>query len=80
MSIARRQRAVAGDHLLFWTRIALDSWCWALFFLYLGLRYLEYSNFYLEDGQGAILPCFVFHQPVIIILAYYAVQWPLSLG
>lgn len=69
----------AGD-LLFWTLIAIDSWCWALFFLYLGLRYLEYSNPYLEYAQEAILPFFVFHQPVIIILAYYAVQWPLSLG
>jgi hypothetical protein len=50
-----------------------------LFFLFIGIRYLDYTNRYLEYGQEAILPFFIFHQPVIIILAYYAVQWQASL-
>ena len=52
----------------------MDSWCWTLFFLFLGMRYLDYTNRYLDYGQEAILPFFVFHQPVIIILSYYAVR------
>jgi hypothetical protein len=43
------------------------------------LRDGRYTNKELEYGQEAILPFFVFHQPVIIILAYYAVQWQASL-
>jgi glucans biosynthesis protein C len=66
--------------ILFWILISIDSWCWTLFFLFIGIRYLDYSNKYLEYGQDAILPFFVFHQPVIIILAYYAVQWQASLA
>jgi glucans biosynthesis protein C len=65
--------------ILFWILIAIDSWCWTLFFLFIGMRYLNYTNRYLEYGQDAILPFFVFHQPVNIILAYYAVQWHASL-
>ena len=65
--------------VLFWILIAIDSWCWTLFFLFVGMRYLDRTNKYLEYGQNAILPFFVLHQPVIIILAYYAVQWEASL-
>jgi hypothetical protein len=43
------------------------------------MRYLDYTNSYLEYGQGAILPFFVVHQPVIIVMAYYAVQWQAGL-
>jgi peptidoglycan/LPS O-acetylase OafA/YrhL len=65
--------------VLFWVLIALDSWSWTLFFLFVGLRFLNHSNRLLAYGQAAILPFFVFHQPVIIILAYYAVQWRANL-
>jgi hypothetical protein len=66
--------------VLFWILISIDSWCWVLFFLFVGMRYLDYTNQYLEYSQAAILPFFVLHQPVIIILAFYAVQWQASLG
>lgn len=64
---------------LFWILVSLDSWCWTLVCLGLGMRYLDYTNRYLDYGREALLPFFVFHQPVIIVLAYYAVQWPVSL-
>ena len=65
--------------ILFWILISIDSWCWTLFFLFVGMRYLNRTNTYLVYGQDANLPFFVFHQPIIIILAYYAVQWQASL-
>jgi hypothetical protein len=65
--------------ILFWILISIDSWCWTLFFLFIGIRYLDYTDKYLEYGQSAILPFFVYHQPVIITLAYYAVQWQVGL-
>jgi glucan biosynthesis protein C len=64
---------------LFWGLVSIDSWCWTIFFVYIGMRFLDYSNRWLAYGQEAILPFFVFHQPVIIILAFYAVQWQASL-
>jgi peptidoglycan/LPS O-acetylase OafA/YrhL len=65
--------------VLFWVFISLDSWAWTLFFLFVGMRFLRGSGRVVGYGQAAILPFFVLHQPVIIILAYYAVQWHASL-
>lgn len=64
--------------ILLWIVIAVDSWCWPLVVLSIGMRYLNFTNKYLQYGQDAILPFFVFHQPVIMILAYFAVQWQAS--
>ena len=40
-----------------------------------GLRWLNFSNAGLRYGQEAIVPFYVFHQPVIIVLAFFIVQW-----
>jgi glucans biosynthesis protein C len=61
--------------VLFWILISLDGWSWGLFLLFLGMRYLDETSRWLKYGQEAILPFFVLHQPVIIVLAYYGVQW-----
>jgi glucan biosynthesis protein C len=64
---------------IFWTLVCIASWCWSLFVLYIGMRFLDFTNRYLDYTKEAILPFFVFHQPVIIILAFFAVQWQASL-
>jgi peptidoglycan/LPS O-acetylase OafA/YrhL len=43
------------------------------------MRFLDFSNKWLQYGQEMIMPFFLFHQPVIIIIAYYVVQWDTSL-
>jgi glucan biosynthesis protein C len=64
----------AGYYLL-WSMWSVSSWCWTLFMLYVGMRYLDFSNKWLQYGQEMIMPFFLFHQPVIIVIAYYVVQW-----
>jgi hypothetical protein len=39
------------------------------------MRFLDFTNRWLHYGQEAILPFFVFHQPVIIVISYFVVQW-----
>jgi hypothetical protein len=39
------------------------------------MRFLDYTNRWLHYGQDAILPFFVFHQPLIMVVAFYVVQW-----
>jgi hypothetical protein len=56
--------------IIFWFLISIDSWSWTLFFPFIGMRFLDFTNHRLEYGQEAILPFFMFPQPVIIILAY----------
>jgi glucan biosynthesis protein C len=58
-----------------WAVFCVNSWCWTLFVMYVGMRYLDFSNRWLRYGQEMIMPLFLFHQPVIITIAYYVVQW-----
>ncbi len=39
------------------------------------MRYLDFSNGWLQYGQEAVLPFFMLHQPVIMIIAFFVVQW-----
>jgi glucan biosynthesis protein C len=65
----------APGFYLFWLFAVIDAWCWSLFMLAVGMRYLDYSNKWLQYGQEAIVPFYVFHQPVILTIAFYAVGW-----
>jgi len=65
----------APGFLIFWAFAVVDAWCWSLFMLSIGMRYLDFSNKVLRYGQEAIVPFYVFHQPVIMAVAFYVVQW-----
>ena len=61
--------------ILFNFVFALFSWCWALYVLYLAMTYLNFSNKWLDYGNGTIMPFYLIHQPVIILIAFFVVQW-----
>jgi glucan biosynthesis protein C len=62
----------------FWACAVVDAWCWSVVMLYVGMRFLDFSNRWTRYGQEAILPFYVLHQPVIFAVAFYVVQWPAS--
>ena len=59
----------------FWALVTVNSWCWTIFVLAMGMRYLDFPHRWLQYGQDAIVPFFVVHQPVIIVVAFFVVQW-----
>jgi surface polysaccharide O-acyltransferase-like enzyme len=59
---------------------ALMSWGWALDVLYLVMKHLKRSNRWLEYGNDTLMPFYVLHQPVIIVIAYFVVQWNAGVG
>ena len=61
-----------------WSVVVVNGWCWTTFALYFGMRLLDFSNRWLEYGQEAMLPFYLFHQPVIIAIAFFVVQWDIS--
>jgi len=61
--------------IVLWIVISINGWCWSTFMLYIGMRYLNFSNRWLEYGTEAVLPFFVLHQPVIMAVAFFVVQW-----
>jgi len=80
--------AVYGDMALEWgltfvvpwsiiliLAFTLMSWGWALFALYLAMTYLNFTNKWLVYGNETIMPFYLLHQPVIIVIAFFVVQW-----
>ncbi len=62
-----------------WALVAICGWCWTAFFLFVGMRFLNFSNGLLRYGQEAIVPFYLVHQPVIVVISYYVVQWDVAL-
>jgi len=48
---------------------------YSLAVLFAGMRYLNFTSRWLRYGQEASLPFFVLHQPVIVVIAFFVVQW-----
>jgi glucans biosynthesis protein C len=64
---------------IWWSLVTVCSWCWTAFILFIGMRFLDRSSKALRYAQEAILPFFVVHHPVILIIAFFVVQWKMSL-
>ena len=62
-----------------WIVHGINSWCWTMVMMCLGMRYLDYTNKWLRYGREATYPFFFFHQPVIIFIAFNVVQWEVSI-
>jgi peptidoglycan/LPS O-acetylase OafA/YrhL len=62
-----------------WTVFSINSWCWTMVLFYIGMRHLDFSNERLQYGREASYPFFFLHQPVIIFIAFYVVQWEVGL-
>ena len=65
---------------VWWGLFVICGWCWTAFALFIGMRFLNFSNRLLSYGQEAIVPFFVVHQPAIIVIAYFVVQWVATLA
>ena len=62
-----------------WTAVTVNSWSWTTFMLFVGMRFLDFTNKRLQYAQEAVLPFFLLHQPVIIAIAFYVVQWEVGI-
>jgi glucan biosynthesis protein C len=65
---------------LTWGLIAACGWCWTAFMLFIGMRYLDRDSKVLRYGQATLLPFFLVHQPAILAIAYFVVQWEAAIG
>jgi glucan biosynthesis protein C len=60
---------------LAWFLISVNAWSWVVVALYIGMRFLEVKNRLLAYGQEAMMSIYLFHHLVIIVIAFYVVQW-----
>jgi len=67
-------------HVIFWTGFMLASWSWIVFFVGAARAYLSFSSSFLRYWGDRVYPFYVFHQTVIVIVAYWVVQGPGGAG
>lgn len=58
-----------------WGLVGVNGWCWTLFALWVGMRLFDFRNNLLDRAKELILPFYVFHQPPIVFLAFFVIQW-----
>ena len=57
---------------------ALLSWCLLIIFINLGRQVFNFRNKLLAYASEAVLPFYILHQTVIIVVGYYVVRWELN--
>ena len=53
----------------------LNSWLWLATILGFGKRYLNFHNKLLAEANQAVLPFYILHQTVIVIIAFFLITW-----
>ena len=52
-----------------------NAWVWIVAILSFGRKYLSFNNELLQYAREAVLPFYIFHQTVIVVIGFYVVQW-----
>ena len=52
-----------------------NTWFWLTAFLGLGSRHLNFSNAFLAHAREAVLPFYVLHQTVIVVIGFLLIPW-----
>jgi peptidoglycan/LPS O-acetylase OafA/YrhL len=58
---------------------ALEGWAWTIVVLNIGIRMAGLQRPVSPRIGDAVLPVYVIHQPVILAVAFFVVQWPLGI-
>ena len=57
---------------------SFNSWFWLLAFLGFGSRFLEFNNGILKYAREAVLPFYILHQTIIVLIGFYIANWETS--
>jgi glucans biosynthesis protein C len=70
--------ATTAGYFVFWTAFGLLSWCWLAVVLGAARRFLTRETALLRWATPLVYPFYIFHQTVIVGVAYVMVGWPLG--
>jgi hypothetical protein len=59
---------------------AISTWSWLMVLISLASRYLTGTNKFLKYANTAVLPFYILHQTVIIVIGFYVIQWNTGVG
>lgn len=57
----------------------LRAWCWIIAILGFGKRCLNFNNPFLGYANEAVLPFYILHQLIILIIGFFIVRWNLGI-
>jgi len=60
--------------------LMLRALCWIIAILGLGSRYLNFNNRSLGYANEAVLPFYILHQTIILIIGFFVVQWGMGIA
>jgi hypothetical protein len=66
---------LATTQALLLSLYAIDCWLWLLAFWGIGMRLVNFTNGVIRYANDAVLPVYILHQTLIIIIGYYVIQW-----
>ena len=58
----------------------LRSWLFIVTILGFGSRYLNFNNRFLRYANEAVLPFYILHQTIILIIGFFVVQWSMGIA
>jgi glucan biosynthesis protein C len=64
-----------AQYTLFFSVYGLWAWCWVLAIFGFGMKHLNFRTPVLQHANEAVLPFYILHQPVLLCVGYFAVQW-----
>ncbi len=59
---------------------SVNAWCWLFAILSLASRFLTGTNRFLRYANEAVLPFYILHQTVIVVIGFYVVQLNMGVG
>ena len=65
-------------NILFTCLRCFTTWFWILAILGYARKFLSFTNRFLKYGNEAVLPFYILHQTIIIIIGYFVIQWDIN--
>ena len=57
----------------------LNTWAWLLTFLGFAIHHLNFNNSFLKYANEAVLPFYILHQTVIVLVGFIIREWDLAI-
>ena len=67
-------------YILYQVLRSMFTWSWLLVTLYFGMRCLDFTNTFIEYAHEAVLPFYILHYPIIVVLTFLSLSWNIPLS
>lgn len=80
LSILENASDYSAGYMFYQLILSITIWSMTIAALYAAMLLLNFSNKVLQYANEAILPLYILHEPVIIIVAFFVLAWDIPTG